>query len=87
METQPAKKPVPRFQFTLSAEHMSVSRATEAAKSIKGIRALKITPDEIFTGFVHVRMCGTKVQANQMQKALWEHNGGAFCEIKRGRRL
>ena len=85
--TPVTKKPV-KYQYTLTAEHMSQKKA-EAALASSGLKNVhpKIRADEIFTGLYHIRITGTKVQANRLEKAIWEQNNGAFCEIKRGKRI
>lgn len=73
------------MMYNIKAEHVRPSemqRIKDYCKENK-IRVTKISMDETFTNFVHVRVSGKTVRvANKVRDFIWDEvNGGAFCEV------
>lgn len=76
-----------KYRFQCLAEHMSVSKAEEAIKEskLKGLHAT-VRKDDIFTGMIHIKFIATTKDSRKLQDAVWEQNGGAFCEMTKGKK-
>jgi hypothetical protein len=83
MDATTIKRPVPKHRFKISAEHMSSKKCDAALKAFKLKRCAKVFDDPVFSDHWHITVNCTKVEANRLQKCVWEQNHGAYCKIIR----